>query len=202
MILAFHVIFGTYGFWLPNDPRGSWSDFVASWDLFRFGPATKVDTTRSVAAIPHDQARRLAAKEALTFPPVQFTGQQALTVANGFKQAVAESGYRIHACAILPEHVHLVIGWHARQITRILGHLKAKATHALHTDGPWPSDTRPVWAEGSWKVYLTDRESVRRAIAYVENNPSREAKPRQHWSFVAPFTDGSLEPACEHALHR
>jgi hypothetical protein len=30
MILAFHAIFGAYGFWLPNDPRGSWSDFVGS----------------------------------------------------------------------------------------------------------------------------------------------------------------------------
>ena len=31
MILGFHVVFGAYGFWLPNDPRGSWSDFVGSW---------------------------------------------------------------------------------------------------------------------------------------------------------------------------
>jgi hypothetical protein len=44
MILASHVIFSTYGFWLPNDPRGSWSDFVGAWELFRFGPATKTDT--------------------------------------------------------------------------------------------------------------------------------------------------------------
>lgn len=27
MIYAFHAICGLYGFWLPNDPRGSWSDF-------------------------------------------------------------------------------------------------------------------------------------------------------------------------------
>ncbi len=42
MALAYHVIFGTYGFWLPNDPRGSWSTFVGSWELYRFGKATKV----------------------------------------------------------------------------------------------------------------------------------------------------------------
>jgi len=39
MIRAYHAIFTAYGFWLPNDPRGSWSDFVGSWELFRFGPA-------------------------------------------------------------------------------------------------------------------------------------------------------------------
>jgi hypothetical protein len=30
MILAYHSIFSMYGFWLPNDPRGSGSDYVAS----------------------------------------------------------------------------------------------------------------------------------------------------------------------------
>ncbi len=187
MILAFHAIFGAYGFWLPNDPRGSWSDFVGSWELFRFGPATKVETTRSVAEVAHDRARRLAAKEVLDYPPVQFTGHQALTVANGFKKALQEGGYVVHACSILPEHVHLVIGRHPRKITRIIGHLKAKATHELHTKGPWPPDARPVWAEGVWKVFLDDVADVYRAIAYVENNPVKEGKPRQRWSFVQPY---------------
>ena len=46
-VLAAHVIFTAYGFWLPNDPRGSWSDFVASWELLKFGRATKVTTRAS-----------------------------------------------------------------------------------------------------------------------------------------------------------
>ncbi len=29
MILAYHSIFSMYGFWLPNDPRGSGSDYLA-----------------------------------------------------------------------------------------------------------------------------------------------------------------------------
>jgi hypothetical protein len=28
---------------------------------------------------------------------------------------------------------------------------------------------------------------VRRAILYVEDNPLKEGKPRQRWSFVTPF---------------
>jgi hypothetical protein len=36
-LLAAHIIFTAYGFWLPNDPRGSWSEWVAAWELFRFG---------------------------------------------------------------------------------------------------------------------------------------------------------------------
>jgi hypothetical protein len=49
-MLAFHGIITAYGFWLPNDPRGSWSTWVGAWELFQAGgPATKVATTRSVA---------------------------------------------------------------------------------------------------------------------------------------------------------
>src|SRR6516162_6452412 len=88
MILASHVIFSTYGFWLPNDPRGSWSDFVGAWELFRFGPATKIDTTRSVAAAPHNRETRMAAKQSLKYPEVHFTGIQAKTVAEGFKESI------------------------------------------------------------------------------------------------------------------
>src|SRR6185437_12442838 len=65
MILASHVIFGAYGFWLPNDPRGSWSDFVACWELYRYGKASKVETTQSLAHAPHDRAARIAAKSSL-----------------------------------------------------------------------------------------------------------------------------------------
>jgi hypothetical protein len=106
MILAYHAIFTAYGFWLPNDPRGSWSDFVGSWELFRFGPATKTDTRRSVAAKPHDRALREAAKHVLKYPAVHFDGRQALAISRGFAAAIAEHGYRPFACSILPDHVH------------------------------------------------------------------------------------------------
>ena len=39
MIHGYHVIWGTHGFWLPNDPRGAWSDFVYAWELAWFGKA-------------------------------------------------------------------------------------------------------------------------------------------------------------------
>ena len=85
LILASHVIFSTYGFWLPNDPRGSWSEFVRKWELRRFGTATKVTTRQSRAHVPHDRELRLAAKEALDYPPVSFTGEQARAIGEGFR---------------------------------------------------------------------------------------------------------------------
>jgi hypothetical protein len=56
VVLAYHIIFTAYGFWLPNDPRGSWSTFVAAWDLLLAGgKATKTDKRRSLAHKEHDR---------------------------------------------------------------------------------------------------------------------------------------------------
>jgi REP element-mobilizing transposase RayT len=84
----------------------------------------------------------------------------------------------------MPEHVHLVIARHERDIGRIIGHLKTRATQRLAAEGLWPADLQPVWAHGGWKVFLDEPKDVAGAVAYVEANPEKEGKPRQHWSFV------------------
>jgi REP element-mobilizing transposase RayT len=187
MIHAYHVIFTTYGFWLPNDPRGSWSDFVGAWELVRFGKATKVTARRSLAHTQHDATVRRAAKRVLKHEPVIFSGLQALAVSRGFARAINESDYTILACAILPDHVHAVIARHERRVERIVSHLKARATQSLKSEGLWPDDGRPTWAEHCWKVYLNTPSDIRRAVKYVNDNPLREDKRRQRWSFVVPY---------------
>ena len=195
MIRAYHAVITAYGFWLPNDPRGSWSDFVGSWDLFRFGPATKVSTRRSLAAKPHDRARRQAAKLALKYPAVRFDGYQALSISRGFAAAITEGGYHVHACSILPDHVHLVVARCGRPIERIAAHLNAKATAHLTRDGRNPlagftgrrGDHPTPWAAKCWKCFLNDDDEILRAIRYVENNPIKEGKRPQRWPFVVPW---------------
>lgn len=195
-VLAAHIIFTAYGFWLPNDPRGSWSDFVGSWELLKFGTATQVATRASMAHRSHDRNLRLSAKRALKYPPVQFSGTQARAVGRGFAQAAGESGYVIHACSILDDHVHLVIAAHLRFYEQITGHLKGRATQQLGIEDLHPltkhvalSRNPPSpWAEGLWKVYCFDRKHVRNAIRYVEENPMREDKSPQHWRFVVPYS--------------
>jgi REP element-mobilizing transposase RayT len=193
MIIASHVIVSTYGFWLPNDPRGSWSDFVRSWELLKFGPATKVTTRRSVAGVPHNAALRAAAKRALLYPPVVFDGYQALSVANGFGNVIRKTGATVYACAILPEHVHLVITRHRYSMQQLVNLMKGRATRQLMADGRHPlaqcrlSDgSLPTpWGRRFWMVFIDDEAHLRQAINYVENNPLKEGKQRQKWSFVS-----------------
>jgi hypothetical protein len=195
MILAYHGIFTAYGFWLPNDPRGSWSDFVAAWELLKFGKATKTGERRSLARDPHDRQLRFAAKEALHFPPVEFSDPQIDCVARGFQRAIDESGYVLHACAIMATHCHVVVERHERSAERIIGHLKTRASQQLEADGLHPhvghfrpDGKRPSpWADGCWKVFLDDAGRIGVAIDYVEDNPIREGRPAQRWPFVVPF---------------
>jgi REP element-mobilizing transposase RayT len=195
MILACHVIISAYGFWLPNDPRGSWSDFVGAWELVRFGRATKVDTHRSVAARPHDVQSRLAAKKALKYPEVHFGGLQARAVGRGFAEFVTKSGLVIWACSILPDHVHLVIARYRFAVEQASNLLKGAATRRLTAEGLHPMAGLPMrggrlptpWGRGEWKVFLRTHADVRRAVAYVAGNPAKEGLPPQRWSFVRPF---------------
>jgi REP element-mobilizing transposase RayT len=195
MVYASHVIFTTYGFWLPNDPRGSWSDFVGAWELFRFGPPTKIDTKRSVAAAAHNRGLRLAAKQALKYPEVHFTGVQARTVAEGFKDSIQRGKLTVWACSILPEHIHMVIARHTTDVEWIVNLLKGAATRELREQKMHPFErfassngkVPMCWARKLWKVFLDSDEDIRRAIKYVENNPVKEGKRRQRWSFVKPY---------------
>jgi REP element-mobilizing transposase RayT len=187
MPIAYHVIFGFYGFWLPNDPRGSWSDYVGSLDLLRYGRATKTNLRRSLAADPHDVRRRLAAKRALHHPPVVLTGRQARAVGRGFAEACREGGYVLHACSIVPDHVHLVAGAHARPVGRVVGHMKGRAHQRVLAEDLWPPDDPPLWGGAGWRVFLDSAGDVARAVRYVEGNPAKEGLPAQRWPFVTPF---------------
>ncbi len=195
MVLAYHTILSAYGFWLLNDPRGSWSEVVRVFELRRFGPATKVSTRRSVADAPHDHVQRQAAKRALVRRPVRFTGALAKSVAKGFGVAAVENGYSILACTILPDHVHYIAARHVKTAEGIAAHLKAAASRQLTVDGLHPFGAQPLpsgrlpspWARGAWHVFLNTEATVTRAIRYVEENPVKAGLPRQQWSFVRPM---------------
>ncbi len=194
-VLAYHVVLGNYGFWLPNDPRGSGSVEVRSERLKPFGRASYVESRRSVAGAAHDRRLRLAAKDALVRPPVVFDGHQALSVGRGFATAIAASGHVLHACSILPQHTHLVIRRHHYSIEQVVRRLRQSATNRLLADGRHPfaaerSSTGrlpSVWGQDFWKVFLFTSEQIRRAIEYVEQNPERDGKKPQRWKFVVPF---------------
>ncbi len=145
----------------------------------------------------HDRGVRLAAKTALQRPAIAFNGLQARAVGRGFGRYVVRSRLAVWACAVLPDHVHLVVGRPAMTIEQLVIQLKGEATLSLTEEGVHPfgderdRQGRPpkCFARGEWKVFL-DPEDVARAIRYVEENPVKEGKKPQRWSFVVPCDCG------------
>ena len=195
-MIAYHLVMGCYGFWLPNDPRGSGSDYVGSKALMPYGLATKIHTNRSVAHVAHDECRRREAKGALLHPPVRLDGRQAREVARGFREAAVKDGIVAHACAVMPDHAHLVVACHPHLTPpQLLTRFKSSASRTLResglhpfADAPRPDGSLPkLWGRSGRHVYLDTAEEVVGRIRYVEDNPVEIGFPRQRWSFVVPL---------------
>lgn len=128
--------------------------------------------------------------------PVRFNGYQARAVAHGIEQSVAKSGFTLHACAVMPDHVHFVVKRHKYSIELVAAQLKANASRRLNEEGLHPfadyryqDDTLPTpWARKHWSVFLSDDEGIQRAINYVNNNPTRDGHKPQSWRFITPFS--------------
>ena len=196
MIHGYHLILPMYGFWLPNDPRGSWSDFVRRWEIARFGSPRKTLDRKSLNELsPQEHLSRQAARQSLKYPPVSISGTQALLIAQAFKEMSIKSRYTIWACAILPEHTHIVLARHHYKVEIIANLLKGASTTAALEAGMHPlaefisKSNRPprMWSAREWKHYLDSEEDIESAIRYVEQNPEREGKRPQRWSFVTKF---------------
>jgi REP element-mobilizing transposase RayT len=195
MVIASHAVFAAYGFWLPNDGRGSWSTEVWAPHLRRFGPATKTSERQSLARRPHDRASRLEAKENLKYPAVQFTGAQARVIALAFAEILRVLDLPAYACAVMPDHSHLVLPRHSETIEQVVGFLKRAASRKLREAGIHPMQDYPdddgslhtPWVIGGWNRFLHDDAEIAGAIDYVEKNPTKAGLPRQHWQFISPY---------------
>lgn len=191
-MIAYHLTsFGAYGFWLPNDPRGSWSSKVWADHLKPFGPATKVSSFESVAAIPHNQLLRAEAKRVLKYPAIVFNVEQREIIAQAINEILPTLRIRIFACAIMPDHVHLVTGAHVESGDTLIGYFKRSGTRQLNKTNRNPmkkftekNRTPSIWAENGWTVFIDSEDQLLACVNYVEQNPIKAGLPPQRWSFV------------------
>ena len=195
-VIGFHIICCTYGFWLPNDERGSGSDFVRSEALTKCGPANPVTHRRSVARKPYDFELRRMAQQSLKYPAVVFTPRQIAAVSRGVAGELANfNAAPIYAFASLRDHFHALAGPCRYDIRRFAGRLKGAATRQLREEeidpmqkfadanGAVPSP----WSVKPWVVYEFSHQDMVRAIKYVNDNVLRARLPPQNHPFVVPY---------------
>jgi REP element-mobilizing transposase RayT len=185
LVIAYHLIWTIYGSWLPNDPRGSGSNSIASHAIAGLGELhhgrKKIQPAGWVIEQFYQRAR-----EVLRFPVLPFDRHEIEIVAKAVSDAITELTYTCYACAIMPDHVHILIRKHKDPAEAMVANLQSSTRAAIVNSGG-REPTHPVWTEGAWKVFLDHPDDVRRTIRYIENNPVKEGLPVQRWSFVKPY---------------
>ena len=182
MVLAYHLIWTVYGWWLPNDPRGSSSREIRVERIRHLGdlhPGRKpVQPTPGELRDFHDEARDLLAHDVLL-----LSDEEIGIVASAFGKVISEEKYPCLACAIMPEHVHLVIARHRDRAEIMIEKFQDASKEELKKQKR-RGVLHPVWGGPGWKVFLNTAGQMADAVEYVEENPEKSGRPRQNWRFV------------------
>ena len=117
---------------------------------------------------------------------MKIGGTDVNAVADAFASVIESAPYTCYACAIMPDHVHLLIRKHRHSAEEMIVNFQEASRSALPSKGLRPKD-HPVWGGSGWKVFLDTPEDIRRTIRYVEENPTKLGMKRQSWSFVKEY---------------
>ena len=193
MVIGHHIMWTAYGCWLPNDPRGSSSDLVRVDDLKHLG---NLHRGRKKAQPTSRELRKFyqAAEDVLEHPRFLFRDDEIIIAANSFHQTIIESGYTCYACAIMLDHVHLVMRRHRDRAETMIEKLQEASKRKLIEARKRPVN-HPVWGGEGWKVFLYTRADLEGRIKYVQENPIKAGRPEQHWEFVTPYDGWLPRPA-------
>ena len=178
IVIAYHLTWTAYGFWLPNDPRGSMSRYIASDVIPELGELY-YGRKRIQPAGRVVRKFRERAEEVLKFSIQRLSADDVNAVAGAFAEAVREHVYTCYACAIMPDHVHLLIRKHKKQTEEMIEDFQAASRLRLRTGGNRAVD-HPLWGGPGWKVFLDHPDDIRRTITYIEQNPVKWRLPQQH----------------------
>ena len=185
IVIAYYLIWTAYGYWLPNDPRGSMSktiacDVIADLGTLHYGRKRVQPSAHKVREF-RDSARGVLKHQLLRFKQSDFP-----IIAESLAEAIIEHNYTCYACAIMPDHVHVLIRKHKHQAEAMLDNFQSTSRLRLRSQKLRPND-HPVWGGLGWKVFLDTPDSIRRTIGYIDDNPPQWRLPRQHWSFVKAY---------------
>jgi REP element-mobilizing transposase RayT len=122
---------------------------------------------------------------------LSFEPRECRVVADALAGAIKECKYTCYACAVMPDHVHLVIRKHRDLAEEMIERIQSLSRKRLVDCGIRELE-HPTWTRGGWKVFLDHPDEVWRTIRYVEQNPQKMRLPAQKWSFVTAYNGWPL----------
>jgi REP element-mobilizing transposase RayT len=185
MVAGYHLIWTAYGCWLPNDPRGS-----SSLEI-------RIPAIAGLAEL--HQGRRIIqpagwvicqfyeeADDLLKHPRLVFTDAEIGLIGESLGKTIGKHRYTCYACAVMPDHVHLLIRKHRHEAEQMIAHLQKGSRDQMIAAG-YRAFTHPVWGGPGWKVFLQTSQDIEQVIYYIEQNPVKIGRPAQRWSFVKSY---------------
>ncbi|HMO85818.1 MAG TPA: hypothetical protein PKC18_12965 [Lacipirellulaceae bacterium] len=193
VVIGYHLVWTAYGTWLPNDPRGSGSRAVLTPGLAGLGA---VHFGRKRQQPPPRELREFYERAAprLTYPLIGFDAAQRAAIAAAFHEQVEHLPLTCWACAVMPDHVHLVVRKHRLRAEEMIARLQQAARLLLQQGGLAPSD-HPVWTRGGWRVFLDSPSAGQLRGGYVQRNPVKAGLAPQPWAFVRHYDGWPLRAA-------
>src|SRR5262245_32906239 len=185
VVVGYHLIWTAYGWWLPNDPRGSNSHEIRVERIAELGELH--EGRKPIQPLPaelrafYDKARAVLRHELLT-----FTDADVAILAESFAAVIREAGYTCYACAIMPDQADALMRRHRDRSETMMERLQETSRGALIAAGRRPAE-HPVWGGPGWKVFLNTRADMERIVRYIRDNPVKIGRPVQEWPFVTPY---------------
>jgi REP element-mobilizing transposase RayT len=185
MVVGHHLVWTAYGWWLPNDPRGSSSHEVRVPQIAELG---ELHHGRKAVQPSRAELREFyqRAEPVLAHPVRTFDAEEIAVLAESFRQTIHQRRYTCYACALMPEHVHLLVRRHRDKAEQMLEQFQTASRDALiAADHRWGN--HPVWGGRGWRAFQFTRQDMERTVRYIENNPAERGLPPQPWDFVIPY---------------
>jgi len=187
MILATHVILTGYGHWLPNDVRGSYSKTVFIPPIAELGPLHHgrklVQPSASELRKFHQQA-----KTALAHSVHWFSLEERSAIRDTLARLCQEQRFVCYACAILPNHIHVLIERNYLPPPTIHDLLKQCAAQVIRKVGQVPAE-HPVFNAGIATLHKYTPVQIRQCAKYITDNFAKHKLPTERYEFVSDYKE-------------
>jgi REP element-mobilizing transposase RayT len=192
IVIAYHLVWTAYGWWLPNDLRGSMShcirnDIIGELGALHYGRKKIQPASRDIRRFYED------AERTLVHPLLNFQQSDFAVIARAFQETITAQRYTCYACAVMPDHVHILIRKHKDLAEEMIWNLQ-RESHLRLRDAGIRDMEHPVWGGPGWKVFLDCPEDIRRTVKYIDDNPRKGRLPDQNWGFVTKYDGWPLHP--------
>lgn len=190
MVIAHHLILTGYGHWLPNDLRGSMSPETYTPKLSQLA---EVHFGRKKQQPSREELRRFyrEARKYLAYDVLWFDGAERQAVAEAISEVIRRERLTCYACAVLSNHVHLLIRKHRLKGEDMSRFFKDASREKLRRANLSPPE-HPVFSADTCDFYKSDTRAVRVCVRYIQENFRKHKLSEVEYEFVTPYDNWPL----------